>query len=133
MRQPDRETIQALCERVEAVTGKQTPDRLEADILRAFGLLGERSWLIGSRIDQSLRFLAIVLPGWGYRITRGPVPMDQDHIVTTLLRPAQNPDGSVTDGGSWSQEFPAVGPSEAVSMLRAIMIALRDRDATPAA
>lgn len=110
------------------IQGKTTPTRLEADILRAFGMLGERPTLIGSRLDRSIDFMETVLPGWGYIITMLPVPNNQEHIVTKLIEPAKNPDGGVTDGSSWSRHFSAAGRSAPVSMLRAVFVALRDKD-----
>lgn len=113
----------------------EAADKIDHDLEYSI-TIWERGWWktqiaaipeVTKSVDAALGLLRRHFPKWTYRITDNGV----SGPVVTLFEPPRNPEGSITDPGSWSRQFDAKAPDGlvALAITKAVFVALT-RDQT---
>jgi hypothetical protein len=78
-------------------------------------------------MDAALAFFRTALPGYGYLLSHSGSTngYHRQFYVAKALRPAKNPDGSITDGDSWATHYEAGAITEAMALVIATLKAVK--------
>lgn len=122
VRQPSDTTLERVTEEVATAPGGDR--ELDDHIHDALGIEATFPRDYSANFESALGVVMNALPGWGYKLSCGPAPMNR--IVATLMRPPLNPDGAIDDGTSWGKHYDGTGANNALALLHAFFLAIKE-------